>query len=757
MREYLSPGVYTQESDRSFLESSAPSSPAAIFIGGFTKGQAFIPMKIKDSRDLLDRTGQPNGKYFSQYAALEYSKHKGNFWVQRLLWEDGYSSSAYAIIGKGDDDLNTQWSILSILGSISHSAGNALELGTAGTCSTTPNSEMFSSSTSLVPFTFTISGIPYSFDSLSDVKNIENYFGRNPHQKGKPAYLFNIYQNDVTKSNYTTVSIIKMPDNFINYENVGFNHSKTPMIQDEFGVNLFEIHHISDGSYTNKDIKIAIQSVRTSLDTYTMFDVIVRAYNDDDKKPAILETFYDVDLNPMSDNYIAKRVGDMYYQYDVDSAKMRLMGDFNNKSKYIRVQVSDDVKSNNITKTGVPYTTLRYPTPLGTGSGNALIHWNYPNVCTSSEELGVWPDKKYFNHQGYDVSDPEVMGLSEATGVDGSINNWTDSKTTSKVVFTGDYILPLFGGFDGKNPTVGDVTEDTTLMGFDLSSVDSPGYKSYIKALNIIKSVQSYDIDIISMAGISLENGHKNVFEYALEQVCEFRGDCIVVADATKLDEMKYDKAVEKTQAFDSSYGAVYYPPVKIKDMYTKTHPTIPAATFIPAVIAYTQIISQPHYAPAGINRGTLEVLQAINKLNRVQRDLLYKNNVNPIASFAARGTVVWGQKTLQKQASALDRLNVRILINRIKKWIDDYGKQVLFDNNTTSLRSVFTIGVQQYLGKLVQNNGLYAFKFIMDQSNNTPDVLDRNQLVGQMWLKPAKTTQFIVIPINIVRTDTEL
>jgi hypothetical protein len=157
---------------------------------------------------------------------------------------------------------------------------------------------------------------------------------------------------------------------------------------------------------------------------------------------------------------------------------------------------------------------------------------------------------------------------------------------------------------------------------------------------------------------------------------------------------MNYILASEKTADYDSSFGAVYYSAVKIKDNYTKTYPIIPGSTYIPAVIAYTQLISQPHYAPAGISRGTLNVLQAVSKLNKTERDQLYKYNVNPIATLAGAGTVVWGQKTLQKTASALDRLNVRILINRIKKWIDKYGKNVLFDNNTVTLRQVFTLGV---------------------------------------------------------------
>jgi len=160
------------------------------------------------------------------------------------------------------------------------------------------------------------------------------------------------------------------------------------------------------------------------------------------------------------------------------------------------------------------------------------------------------------------------------------------------------------------------------------------------------------------------------------------------------MDTFDVSKVCEYTNEYDSSFGAVYYPAVKIKCDYSKTFPIIPAATLIPSVIAYTERVSQPHYAPAGINRGTLNVLQAVLKLNKAERDMLYAARINPIASFSSNGTVVWGQKTLQQKSSALDRLNVRILVNRIKKWVEAYGKTVLFDNNTASLRAMFTIGV---------------------------------------------------------------
>jgi phage tail sheath protein FI len=171
--------------------------------------------------------------------------------------------------------------------------------------------------------------------------------------------------------------------------------------------------------------------------------------------------------------------------------------------------------------------------------------------------------------------------------------------------------------------------------------------------------------------------------------------------------------------------------------------------------LAYTERISQPFYAPAGISRGSLNVIAPIIKLNQSDRDLLYSHNINPIASFPGQGTVVWGQKTLQQKRSALDRVNVRILINRIKKWIESYGRTVLFNNNTVNLRVIFKQNVDGYLSDIVMKNGLYAFEFIMDDTLNTADVIDRNQLIGQVKLWPTKSAEYIIIPISIEKTST--
>jgi phage tail sheath protein FI len=174
----------------------------------------------------------------------------------------------------------------------------------------------------------------------------------------------------------------------------------------------------------------------------------------------------------------------------------------------------------------------------------------------------------------------------------------------------------------------------------------------------------------------------------------------------------------------------------------------------IPGVYAFNDRVAAPWFAPAGLNRGGIDVaVQAERKLTQSNRDDLYDANVNPLASFPNTGIVVYGQKTLQKKSSALDRVNVRRLMIAAKKYIASASKFLVFEQNTAVTRNRFLNIVNPYFEDVQQRQGLYAFKVVMDDSNNTPDVIDRNQMVGQIFLQPTKTAEFIVIDFNILPT----
>ena len=180
----------------------------------------------------------------------------------------------------------------------------------------------------------------------------------------------------------------------------------------------------------------------------------------------------------------------------------------------------------------------------------------------------------------------------------------------------------------------------------------------------------------------------------------------------------------------------------------------VPASTMILGTYAFNDSSAEAWFAPAGLNRGGLStVLRAERKLTNGNRDTLYTNNVNPIATFPNAGVVVFGQKTMQKKASALDRVNVRRLLIELKSYISQVADVLVFQQNTMATRNDFLSQVNPYLESVQQRQGLYAFKVVMDDSNNTPDVIDRNQMVGQIYLQPTKTAEFIYLDFNILPT----
>ena len=231
------------------------------------------------------------------------------------------------------------------------------------------------------------------------------------------------------------------------------------------------------------------------------------------------------------------------------------------------------------------------------------------------------------------------------------------------------------------------------------------------------------------------------------------RGDNIFVLDLVPYNVTSISSVAAQANSRNTSYAASYWPWVQTPDPYGALV-WVPASTMVAGVYAYNDSVSEPWFAPAGINRGGLStVVRAAQKLSQTQRDNLYVNKVNPIATFPGTGVVVYGQKTLQTKASALDRVNVRRLLIAVKSYISQIANNLVFEQNTIATRNAFLAQVNPYLTSVQQRQGLYAFKVIMDDSNNTPDVIDRNQLVGQIYLQPTKTAEFIYLNFNVLPT----
>jgi uncharacterized protein len=280
--------------------------------------------------------------------------------------------------------------------------------------------------------------------------------------------------------------------------------------------------------------------------------------------------------------------------------------------------------------------------------------------------------------------------------------------------------------------------------------------ENYSDAFSLLTNNDEYQYNVITAPG--LFHGiaaHTGVLNTLIANT-QNRGDAIAVIDLTKYGST-ITSTTGQTVGINSSYAASYWPWCQIINPNTGKTNWVPASTLIPGVYAFNDNASEPWFAPAGINRGGLsQVIRPERKLQRSQRDTLYESNVNPIANFPATGTVVFGQKTLQKKASALDRVNVRRLLIALKSYIGQVANNLVFEQNTAATRNNFLAQVNPYMESVQQRQGVYAFKVVMDASNNTPDVIDRNQMVGQIFLQPTRTAEFIILDFNVLPTGAE-
>lgn len=283
------------------------------------------------------------------------------------------------------------------------------------------------------------------------------------------------------------------------------------------------------------------------------------------------------------------------------------------------------------------------------------------------------------------------------------------------------------------------------------SNIQGINPQEYTQSLALLSNQDDYRYNVITAPGL--------INEYHTSQVTtlisntETRGDAIAVVDLVG-HSSTVGQAVAQATSRDTSYAASYWPWVQTVDPGTGKTVWVPASTMIPGVYAFTDSTSEAWFAPAGLTRGGLgTVVRAERKLPAGTRDTLYDNNINPIATFPQQGVVVFGQKTLQRKASALDRVNVRRLLIELKNFISQISDNLVFEQNSRQTRQAFLTQVNPYLSSVQSRQGLYSYRVIMDDTNNTADVIDRNELVGQIYLQPTRTAEFILLDFNVQPT----
>lgn len=313
------------------------------------------------------------------------------------------------------------------------------------------------------------------------------------------------------------------------------------------------------------------------------------------------------------------------------------------------------------------------------------------------------------------------------------------------------------GSYSTTLPTVGSgsfsggvaATIAPQLMNEAITTTNIQGFApaDYNAAFSLLSNKDEYSFNVLLAPGLVVDNAGTMI------ACAEGRGDAIAIVD-TVVYGTSITGATTAAAGQSSNYAATYYPWIQLFSSNLGKAVWAPASTVIGGVLAFNDQVGAEWFAPAGLNRGGVpSVIRAERRLQQTDRDILYTNNVNPLASFPGTGVCVWGQKTLQRKPTSLDRVNVRRLLIALKDYIGGVSRSLVFEQNTTVTRNSFLAKVNPYLESVVSRQGLYAFKVIMDDTNNTADVVDRNQLVGQIYIQPTKTAEYIILNFNILPT----
>jgi len=553
---------------------------------------------------------------------------------------------------------------------------------------------------------------------------------------------------------------------------------------------LFKFVGLNNGSTLHKDIKISIENVRESknknITKYGTFDVVIRRLFETQTQ-SVIEKFADLNLDIDSENYIARRIGDTSRYWNTTSKRYEEEGTYANRSAFVRVVMSD----NDIPSTALPH-GFEIPQVASYDASDidpAISSTIRPNISLFSEEISLTQAKsKRFGLVSDYIKNADIVDITSFSGkldIDSGSQpaifhtrhiNLTGS---SRLVYssgsgpnTNDVLvnptsnsgsilgfdMPIYGGTDGRNITLVESFVSADLLS-DKDENNSAAYRSIKQALDIVSDADLMDMNLLCVPGLK----EHSLTNYMLE-ICKLRGDTLALIDLTG-DHKYYYETNGSTDSrptsvkdvieglterqIDNSYGAAYFPAVFVpsEGIY------MPASIAALGAIGGTEGRAGLWFAPAGFNRGGLtvgnsgiSVSRTALSLNSSDRDMLYTVNINPIATFPNEGVVIFGQKTLQSTQSALDRVNVRRLMNYLKKEISRAATRVIFEPNIEATWNSFKSIVEPFLLAVKNAYGLDDARVVLDSSTTTADLVDRNIMYCKIYVKPTKAIEYIGI-----------
>ena len=689
----ISPGVFLSENDQSQI-TAGPITVGAALVGPTVLGRVNIPTLITTYSEYKAKYG---ATFISGGTSYDYltSQAAYNYFQQggtSLLVTKVASGSYTAATASLGSLLETKANLL-VTSSYADGAFFQLTGSVVGKFFVTGSTTQVDAS----PIFYVVTGSTATLTAVNIAAKINTL-----------TSTFNITASGSAATFQLTASTAGTGGNSFAYVTSSVNQSFAGGVSST----AFELQTISVGTIMNNNVSASAflttkgllpsgsaNNVRweiSNVDTGSgLFTLLIRQGNDYTTNKSVVETWSNLSMDPNQNNYIAYVIGDQAENVTSDGGAyyIQTSGSYRNASNYVRVS----------------------------------------NVYT--------PTPNYLNPQGQPFA---YYTASLPAAGSGSVNGSFGGATGA-----------LFGCLNADFSTSASLNMYENIKSVAATSnannVQGLFATDYDIAISLLANTDAYAYNALYAPGISYQNSPSQIS--ALLSTVQNRGDAIAVVDMVTYNQ-PISQVTSAAQTYDNSYGATYWPWVQIRSIETGKLNFVPASTIIPAVYEYNDKVSAEWFAPAGLNRGGLPtVIQPERRLTVADRNTLYSAKVNPIAVFPGQGTVVYGQKTLQAQASALDRVNVRRLLIALKSYIGQIAETLVFEQNTAVTRNRFLSQVNPYLDYVQQRQGLYAFRVVMDETNNTPDVIDRNLLVGAIYLQPTRTAEFIQLTFNILPT----
>jgi hypothetical protein len=652
---------------------------------------------------------------------------------------------------------------------------------------------------------------PFQY-SVSMDRTKKNYLtkvlGRSAQDGKTSAFVEEFYPNlfakllDESKIRGLNLSLVEYSTQFDGYK-CEYKPAVTPYVVSELRGNkvlrLFRLWTISDGNTANEEFKISIRNIKPDT---REFDVLIRSYFDTDAQPVILESFSRCTMDPTSNNYVARRIGTLDGVYASKSAFVLLELDETSDTSdafpagFIGFPIRDYTLNTN---PDVVAPTILYKKTYGAFENKRKAFLGVSNT------VGV--DSDFFDFKGLPVNKSynEWTGLTKGFHMDVNATGATIENVKVVINSSGDTYSPIFefetgdwefttedglldgpyekvfarkftfvpyGGYDGwdvyrtrrsnldnflinKSKGIAGLASGTfverPLTNGDLGITSD--YYAYLEAIWTFKNPEAVNINVFATPGIDVfENS--NLIEETIEMVEQDRADSLYIVttpDTSSGDILTVEDVTDSLDGmYDSNYTATYWPWIQILDAENNVYIYVPPTRDVVRNIALTDNIAFPWFAVAGIQRGDVDAIKARKKLTLGERDVLYENRVNPIATFTSDGIKIWGNKTLQVKDTALNRINVRRLLLQARKLISAVAIRLLFEQNDSIVRNQFLGLVNPILDSIRTERGLTDFRVVL---SNDPEEIDRNELRGKIYLKPTRSLEYIIVEFNIMNT----